>query len=262
MTFMKNKRGRIVLIGGLVVWAAAVISCTTAKRTVVAPPEIAGAAYVGSAECATCHDAIAAKFKGATHAKLQVAGDNAKEVGCEACHGPGSVHVQNGGGAFTMIDPDRNPETCFQCHLDKRGEFSLPNSHPVMSGDMTCSACHDPHEGQATPGTGAPLAGLNESCLECHAAQRGPFVFEHEVVARDGCTVCHSPHGSVNAKMLKARNSAVCLQCHAQEVTPSGAIRIGGRDHTYLTPTGRGTCWAGGCHEAVHGSNVNSSLRY
>jgi hypothetical protein len=24
----------------------------------------------------------------------------------------------------------------------------------------------------------------------------------------------------------------------------------------------QGTCWTAGCHEAVHGSRVNSSLRY
>ena len=33
---------------------------------------------------------------------------------------------QQGGGVGTIINPVNDPSTCFQCHLDKRGEFSLP----------------------------------------------------------------------------------------------------------------------------------------
>ena len=82
---------------------------------------------------------------------------------------------------------------------------------------------------------------------------------EHEA-SREGCVVCHSPHGSVNQKMLKARNANLCLQCHFQEQTAPGVILIGGRDHASVLT--RGTCWSGGCHEAVHGSHVSSSLRF
>jgi hypothetical protein len=64
----------------------------------------------------------------------------------------------------------------------------------------------------------------------------------------------------VNAKMLKARNASVCLQCHFQELTPAGGVLIGGRDHSSFLY--RGACWSAGCHEAVHGSHVNSSLRF
>lgn len=249
----------VALIGGLAAWALAVISCTTISRVVVAPPDIPGATYVGSQECATCHEDLVAKFASSTHAKLRVTGGNADAIGCEACHGPGSVHVQAGGGLFSIVNPGRSPEVCFSCHVDKRGEFSLPNAHPVMSGDMSCSDCHNPHEGNAVPAGGAQFMTLSTQCLECHVEQRGPFVFEHEA-SREGCVVCHSPHGSVNAKMLKARNGSLCLQCHFQVQSGPNTIEIGGRDHSsFLT---RGTCWEAGCHEAVHGSHISSSLRF
>jgi len=38
---------------------------------------------------------------------------------------------------------------------------------------------------------------------------------------------CHSPHGTVNAKLLTERDANLCLKCHFQQVQ-SGAILIGG----------------------------------
>ena len=81
---------------------------------------------------------------------------------------------------------------------------------------MSCADCHNPHKGMAIKGggtntqqslKGGGLAFLsrNETCFQCHTAQRGPFVYEHEAL-RQGCVVCHSPHGSVNQRMLNARN--------------------------------------------------------
>ena len=255
----KTRRTRIIIITGLAGWLGAVVSCTTVTRVVVAPPSVPGATFVGSEECSTCHQDLTDHFGSSTHAKLHAEGTNAQEIGCESCHGPGSLHVESGGALFTIENPGRNPETCFACHLDKRGEFALPHAHPVAHGDMSCSDCHDPHEGPATYGGGTQLASVTDTCLQCHSAQRGPFVFEHEA-SREGCLVCHNPHGSVNAKMLKARNATLCLQCHFQNQSAPGRIEIGGRDHTSFLQ--RGACWSAGCHEAVHGSHVNSSLRF
>ena len=225
----------------------------------VAPPQIAGAVFVGSNECKECHGEITRGFPSATHAHLLAQGENAKNIGCESCHGPGSRHVEAGGGAGTIVNPQASPETCFQCHVDKRGEFHLPHSHPVAAGKVSCNDCHEPHHGDAIVSGGTKLASMNETCLKCHTAQRGPFVFEHEA-SREGCVTCHNPHGSVNDKMLRARNQTLCLQCHFQQQTVSGQLLIGGRDHAAFVS--RGTCWTAGCHEAVHGSHVNSSLRF
>lgn len=248
-----------LLMGGAAIWSLLLISCVIADRTIVAPPQIAGATFVGSKECAQCHQDVTTGFRDATHASLTAPGNNAINMGCESCHGAGSLHVKAGGGAGTIINPRKSPETCFQCHSDQRGTFMLPNSHPVMAGKMTCSDCHDPHKGSALPEGGTKLARLNDSCLKCHTQQGGPFVFEHEAM-RDGCVSCHQPHGSVNAKMLRVRNHNLCMQCHSQQQTASGQVMIGGRDHAAFIS--RGACWSAGCHEAVHGSHVNRSLRF
>lgn len=237
--------------------AALFVSCASLERTVVAPPSIPGAEFVGMQECSQCHEEIVRDFRTADHARMVAQGKNAIHTGCESCHGPGSLHSQAGGGRKNIINPHTNPDVCFQCHLDKRGEFNLPHRHPIDSGRVTCSNCHDPHRGDMLVRGGTQLE--SDTCAECHTAQRGPFVFEHEAV-REGCTVCHSPHASVNAKMLRERNNNLCLKCHMQEQTTPGRIVIGGRDHTAFVS--RGACWSAGCHEAVHGSHISSSLRF
>jgi predicted CXXCH cytochrome family protein len=239
--------------------ALGLLSCVTGNRTLVVPPQIAGAKFVGSEACAECHETITKPFRTAVHNNLRAKGTNAFEVGCESCHGAGSVHVEAGGGRGNMINPRRSPQVCFDCHLDKRGEFNLPYHHPVLEGRVSCSDCHDPHKGPGVRGMSTTFAKVDETCGRCHLAQRGPFVFEHEAV-REGCTSCHSVHGSVNNKLLTERNQTLCLKCHFQQQTGAGSLLIGGIDHRAFVA--RGTCWSAGCHEAVHGSQIGSSLRY
>ena len=271
--WFRGKREKLLWgIGGGAALAVILLSCSNfeTNRTILAPPSIPGAEFVGSEACATCHESITRTFATATHARLKAQGDNAKNVGCESCHGPGSLHVQSGGAAKTIINPRKSPETCFQCHLEVRAKFQLPHHHPVLEGKVSCADCHNPHIGSAIKGGGTSLPqslkgggiGLlsqNETCFQCHTAQRGPFVFEHEAL-REGCVTCHSPHGSVNQRMLTERNQTLCLRCHFQEQPQRGRIFIGDVEHTTFLP--QGTCWSAGCHEAIHGSQVSNILRF
>ncbi len=264
----------IVAAGGLLL---AVISCSTTRQAVVLP-EVPGAKYIGSSECEQCHDELCRSFKTADHSRLLAKGKNGKDYGCESCHGPCSIHSDSGGdtkppysfgsdrslptslGARLPLDSARAIETvCYNCHLDVRGQFNLPNHHPVPEGNMTCIQCHPPHKGVAFAGGGTQLLSQNENCLQCHESQKGPFVFEHEAL-HEGCTTCHSPHGSINAKLLTERNANLCLKCHFQQVQPGGGILIGGIPHN--GQMSQGACWNAGCHEAVHGSRVSPSLRF
>ena len=269
--------GAVAVTAGALVLLLTVISCRSVHRAVVVLPNVPGAKYIGSKECEQCHDKIYRDFQTAHHARLIAPGPNSVNAGCESCHGPCSLHSDSGGetkppfsftsgrpaassfGARLAVEPQRATQTvCLQCHTDVRGQFNLPNHHPVPEGKMTCTLCHPPHKGIAYARDYTALSANNQNCLQCHPAQRGPHVFQHEAL-REGCTSCHSPHGSVNAKMLTVRDSNLCLKCHFQQIR-GGAILIGGADHTLRLQ--QGTCWTAGCHEAVHGSRVNSSLRY
>jgi predicted CXXCH cytochrome family protein len=267
------RHATLVIAGSLLL---AVISCSTTRQAVLLP-EVPGAKYIGSSECEQCHDELCRSFKTADHSRLLAKGKNGKDYGCESCHGPCSIHSDSGGEtkppySFTSGRPQlaasggrsltaaRAIETaCYQCHMDVRGQFNLPNHHPVPEGNLTCVQCHPPHQGAAFAAGGTRLLSQNENCLQCHEAQQGPFVFEHEAL-REGCTTCHSPHGSINAKLLTERNANLCLKCHFQEVKPGGGILIGGIDHT--AKLNQGSCFSAGCHEAVHGSRVSPTLRF
>jgi len=254
-----------LLFGGLACWGLLLVSCISVERTVVAPPHIAGAQYVGSKTCAQCHGDMTEHFGGATHARLALADPKVGDTGCEACHGPGSVHAESGGGAGTIVNPGKSPETCFQCHLDKRGQMSLPHAHPVLAGQVSCVDCHDVHQGNAVRGGGAALAARTETCLRCHTEQAGPYVYEHAAIRDEGCTACHDPHGTVNDKMLVARDANLCLRCHLADLAPGfnlGGYHSGGAHASAIgSRLSEGACWSAGCHEDIHGSNVHASFR-
>jgi len=252
------------LVAGLGITGLAALlldSCSTTPAEVAVPLEIPGAHYVGNRACLDCHKEIVREFPASPHARVHFTGAAmAGETGCESCHGPGSKHIEAGGSAQFIINPGHDPTSCFQCHMDVQGEFNLPQHHPVIEGHMNCVQCHDPHGGDILkPKGGLAMARQNESCAQCHRDQTRPFVFEHEAL-REGCAVCHNPHGSINQKMLLESDANLCLRCHAQVQTVSGAFIIGNTDHSQFLQVG--TCWTAGCHTAIHGSNVDPRLRY
>lgn len=247
----------------LIVVVAAIASCVflsscrdvEAIRKALELHTIPGATYVGSETCATCHEKQMREFKLSSHERVSIPLEGSKLEGCEMCHGAGSLHVEGGGGKGNKIsNPRKDPTVCFACHSEKQAEFKMPFHHPVLEGRMSCADCHKTHGEEVRPWTGTSLNDTNETCFKCHKDQRGPFAWEHEAL-REGCSVCHTVHGSISDKMLVARDSQLCLRCHTALNFPD----IGHVAHA-TRPTS-GSCFSSSCHVAVHGSNFDKHLR-
>ena len=122
------------------------------------------AQYVGSDACVACHEEVAGKIANSAHGKLAEESDPVRR-GCEACHGPGSNHVNSGGdksllfsfreasaaairrrcGACHESEPDQvhthRSTTCLSCHSAhhyREKKFLLSETRPEL-----CTNCHD-----------------------------------------------------------------------------------------------------------------------
>lgn len=254
---------RFLLCAGVCIWVSACNLFEDGPVTMV-PLSIPGAEYVGSETCSTsdCHQAEHRYFNLNKHASVSIdISDEEAEAGqaegCETCHGPGSVHVENRGrksGDILVSDV----RTCYACHLNVKGEFMLQHHHPVPEGRMSCLDCHDMHGDNVRSSGGTMLLDSSETCFRCHKDKRGPFVFEHDAI-RDGCSSCHKVHGSINDKLLVAGQSITCLRCHWEPSFSTSSADIGSHAHSSHSVGAGQDCVD--CHSAVHGSNIWRSLR-
>ena len=136
--------------------------------------------------CFTCHkQQRAAAGKPSHHPVME------GKMSCSDCH---NAH---GSAGPKLMKRDSVVETCYTCHMEKRGPF-VHNHQPV---NEDCGNCHEPH------GTTA------ESMLKA----RAPFL----------CQSCHTPHGAFppgistggtpgwwnGSTITQAR---ACMNCHTQ----------------------------------------------
>jgi predicted CXXCH cytochrome family protein len=84
--------------------------------------------------------------------------------------------------------------------------------------------------------------------------KRGPFVRNHPPV-QENCAICHNPHGTTNANLLRQRPPFLCQECHEptghRGTQPGNVLGTG-------TATNRAVILARGCvncHTNIHGSN-------
>src|SRR6185436_15415868 len=105
--------------------------------------------YIGTETCKACHEDQFNNFLHTSHAKLGDLGSwKGKVTGCEACHGPGKAHAEEGDPKKIISFKNKGSklisETCLTCHAG-REEHNNFRRGEHWRNDIGCTDCHSPH---------------------------------------------------------------------------------------------------------------------
>ena len=166
--------------------------------------------------CVNCHAGHVSTVGGSIQ-KLRI---HEQAIGCERCHGPGSLHVERHtrnelaleGGDYTIVNPARldrvrREAVCSQCHLaveahsHERGR-TVADFRPGLR--LTDFVVHYQLE---TPSRKMSVVGHVDQLHLSKCYQKSEM----------DCTTCHNPHVHTPAEKSVAAYRVKCLQCHEQQ---------------------------------------------
>ena len=187
-------------------------------------PWPAEADYVGSENCITCHDGYDTAMVGTGHD--QSAFRRLSGRGCESCHGPGSLHLENLDDPANWPRVDRLPVqqqdmVCRSCHSGGNQFFWDGSAHQTRG--LACIDCHSVHSPKSDQGQ-LKTVSAQDQCFECHQNVRAETWKTSHHPIREGlitCQDCHNPHGSATEGMITAVSvNEQCYECHAEKRGP------------------------------------------
>ncbi len=189
------------------------------------------ATYVGEKACTTCHDAENNSFGHTTHSRAfrENPSNETEKMVCEACHGPGSLHIKNTKDHSLLIGFSKGwgssvakmNAQCLNCHKGGQRIFWEGSIHQMNK--LACSDCHNPMAKFSAGGL-LKKPSITETCQTCHQQQRAEFKKKSHMPVPEGkmtCEDCHNPHGTSGKRLLKADNvNDLCYTCHAEKRGP------------------------------------------
>ncbi len=227
---------RVGLAAGLFA-TIALVSGTIAKPAAGAmakpnaPTDNGGASNVGEAVCIKCHKPENTQFSHTLHANaFRLNPKNEKEkLSCEACHGPGSKHIEDTEKRGLLVGFTKEWGTpvatqngmCLQCHSGGNAMHWDSSAHG--RNQLACSDCHNPMAKVSAAGL-LKKPTINETCYTCHQQQRAEFAKRSHMPLPEGkmsCADCHNPHGSTSKSAMKSDSvNELCYNCHADKRGP------------------------------------------
>ncbi|MCP2520119.1 DmsE family decaheme c-type cytochrome [Candidatus Aminicenantes bacterium AC-708-M15] len=180
------------------------------------------ATYVGSETCKECHEDTFNKFKSTIHGRIADFEAKGQVLGCEACHGPGSVHVEEQDPekivSLKKLTPQESSKICLNCHREEP-QIAWPSSTHALSG-ISCTDCHDPHQ---TRGKFLLKSKDPKLCFQCHREKIASMNYpsHHPIKEKKmKCSSCHDTHGTFRANLRAETINELCFSCHAEKQGP------------------------------------------
>jgi len=233
----------------------------TVSSAQVAPP---AAEYVGSELCGLCHAEQLSQLQKTGMAVLFDEKYPPEQRGCEACHGPGSAHVEAISEAtdeeatrraaqliysFTRGSTQENTARCQACHRQDEKQRLYDRSRHLGAG-VSCVECHSPHRlNPLTSPARPPEALAAQFSVPERPAEREWL--NNSLVRDNQPGLCYSCHRDIEAQFqlpIRHRvNEGVvqCTDCH----NPHGSITA-----SELRATGTEACYS--CHVEKRGPFV------
>jgi DmsE family decaheme c-type cytochrome len=182
---------------------------------------------VGSEACEDCHDDPPDFYKKSYHRLAFF--QEGRGVGCESCHGNGSIHVDNGDYEGQLVGSEdleglseaERSALCQTCHQD---DFPLWPTTDHARNQVGCWDCH-PGDLHSPPGqtiaVKPKIHGQSdyEYCVQCHESTGLEFnlQFHHRVPEEQmKCSDCHPIHGEPRTNPLIAETNGTCNGCHPE----------------------------------------------
>ena len=191
-----------------------------------------GGAMNWNSQCAACHSTALVKSFDDARDRFDTTSVEIN-VGCEACHGPGSAHSSWAVSSPTERGADPGLPVAFEAwsadHWARQGQARIATREVPRVEDHqldTCAPCHSRRaQLKAEPAIGAALLDgysprlLDETLYFDDGQIRdevyvwGSFIQSrmHEMGVR--CADCHDPH----SLSLRREGNALCTGCHASE---------------------------------------------
>ena len=184
-----------------------------------------GGFFNWNTSCAECHSTDVEKRYDAVHDRFDTHYEQI-DVGCEACHGPGSAHV-----ALADAGSLSPAQTGFAMSLKARGAWQwaegadiAQRSEPLTSNHQidSCARCHARRGTLGEYHPGKPLLDTHrlaiieeplywpDGQIRDEVYVYGSFIQSKMHQAGVACTNCHNPHSN----QLVVEGNGVCAQCH------------------------------------------------
>ena len=182
-----------------------------------------------------------------------------REVGCEACHGPGSAHLEAAEDERVttilnpaLLAPARRVELCARCHertAARDAPFSDAPPWPVSADGLALG----PLDLVSDVAASAPEWWATVDVSAAHRDQVGDLRGSPHQDTAGGyigaCEDCHAPHGGGDGASLQvtAGELALCTSCHASAFPDDDAV-LAHTAHPIIEEDRWGAASCAGCH--------------